>query len=201
MDSQEAPKRTTGSDKDSDSSGAQDKLAAFFQYLEKNPNDAYNKDFDGRHAKLNDLTPEFRPFLREVMMRQELRGRNPKIFQTKRTEEEERGHIANGTSSLHNASDSKHIDLGRGADAADVADASVAWGPPQPEKGQQLSPQDLIKKQQADAYFKDQQQSFKETKKRWGDKADHFNWGGDWHSPYDPAHIENSERVLPDNKQ
>jgi len=171
-----------------------DRFARLFEILEKNPDNAYNKDFDKRHPELNRLTPELRPFAREVMMRQELKGWKPKALKTIRTEEEERGHMADGTSAVSDPKDSRHIDLGNGADAADVADERYGWGV---EKNKQKTPEDHFRDQRAKDYFKDQQQSFEETKKRWGSEADRFKWGGYWSQPWDPAHIENSQRVVP----
>lgn len=183
-----------GANRDKANAGAEDKLAPLLDMLERDPNLAYNKYIDKRHPELKNVTPELRPFLREVIMRQELKGWTPKIQQTKRTDEEEQRHIDDGTSGLSNPKSTKHFDLGNGADAADVTDERYGWGKEEDEEGAEAE----FKDQRAKAYFKDQQQSFEDTKKRWGSRADRYNWGGYWKRPYDPAHIENSKRVLPE---
>lgn len=174
---------------DGENAGTEDKLATLLEMLERDPNLPYNKYIDKRHPELKDVTPELRPFLWEVIMRLELKGWMPKIQKTKRTDEEEQSHIDDGTSGLSDPKSTKHLDLGNGANAADVTDERYEWGE---EEGTE---------QRAKDYFKDQQQSFEDTKKRWGSRADRFKWGGYWKRPYDPAHIENSERVLPEEEE
>ncbi len=93
--------------------------------------------------------------------------------------------MKDGTSSLRAPKRSKHYDLGAGADAVDITDSRYGWGAKKDTENQ------------AKAFFKDLGESLEETKSRWGEAGDRFQWGGYWHKPYDPAHIENTERIAP----
>jgi hypothetical protein len=87
---------------------------------------------------------------------------------------------------LKNPNSSRHIDLGRGADAADIADRKYAWGEaPGTGKG-------------AERYFRDQSESFEQIKAAAGEKGKDFRNGADFKKLYDPAHIENNNRVQPE---
>ena len=140
----------------------------------------------GRHPNLETTTPELKPFLTNVIMRQELKGFDPEMHETVRTVEDSQKNMDEGRSGLLKASNSKHIDKGRGADAADVTSERNDWGE---AKGTKKS---------AKKYFKAQRESFGEAQKEYGSRGDRFTSGADWTKPYDPGHIENSERVLPD---
>jgi len=140
---------------------------------------------ENRYSKLSEATPELRPFLRNVIMRQELKGFEPTIHGTTRPVAESQANIDKGVSGLIDPRASKHIDLGRGSDAADVVDKRYFWGEaPGTARG-------------AADYFKAQGESFEEAKKEFGQEGTRFTWGGYWKNPYDPAHIENSRRVAP----
>lgn len=177
-----------------------DPLALFFDWMEKHPDTAYTQSFDKRHPELEHVTPEFRPFLREVMMREEFKGWRPSGVKTIRPEKEELEDIANGTSSLSDPKHSKHIDLGRGSDAADVVDTRYGWGPRQ-QKGKKLTPAQLIQKQRSQEFFQAQKNAFDLTKQRMGQTGDRYTYGGDWKNFPDVAHIENSDRVLPEPQE
>jgi hypothetical protein len=118
-------------------------------------------------------------------MRQELKGFQPEVRDTARTEEQEKIKKNEGNSGLADPKTSKHINLGRGADAADVVDTRYFCGA---AKGTEQGAKD---------YFKAQGESFEEAKKEFGEGGKRFTWGGYWKNPYDPAHIQNSKRVVP----
>ncbi len=140
---------------------------------------------ESRHPKLSETTPELKPFLRDVIMRQELKGFKPIIHGTTRTVAQSAAKVKEGDSGLADPKASKHINLGRGADAADIVDTRYFWGAaPGTAKG-------------AADYFKTQGESFEEAKTEFGEGGKRFTWGGYWTTFYDPAHIENSKRVRP----